>query len=216
VRSAAKISPRRQRSTFGPLLVEFDNRVLAPRPWTFLQSQWAVELAAEVEPGTILELCAGAGHIGLAAAVLSERHVVQVEADPVAADYAVRNAARAGWAARVDVRVAQLDEAIAPHERFPLVIADPPYLRTADVRRWPNDPVTAIDGGPDGLHVMTRCLEVSSRCMTDDGRLLLQTAGPKQSEAVDALLHSRPGLDLRIDAMRVHDDERSVLLLVRR
>ena len=79
--------------------------MLDARAWTLLQSEWAAALAAQAEPGPMLELCAGAGHIGLAAAVLAGRDLVQVEADEVAAGYAVRNAARAGWAARTQVRM---------------------------------------------------------------------------------------------------------------
>lgn len=214
--TGSTINAHRRSTMFGPLVVEFDERVLTPRPWTILQSQWAAEVSAETGPGAILELCAGAGHIGLAAAVLSGRNLVQVEADRVAAEYAMRNAALAAWSDRVEVRVARLEDAIDPAERFALVIADPPYLRTIDVRRWPNDPPSAIDGGPDGLRVVTRCLEVAARCLTVDGRLLLQTAGRAQNVAVDALLRSRPEFGLRADALRVHDRQRSVMLLVRR
>ena len=81
---------------FGPLVVRYDERVLTPRPWTLMQSLWAAELAAQATAGPILELCAGAGQIGLAAAALTGRALVQVEADPVAADYARTNAAAAG------------------------------------------------------------------------------------------------------------------------
>jgi methylase of polypeptide subunit release factors len=204
-----------QRAAFGPLVVEFDDRVLTPRPWTLLQSEWAVELVRDAGPGAILELCAGAGHIGLAAAVLSGRDLVQVEADPVAAGYAVRNAARAGLVQRVDVRVARLEDALRADERFPLVIADPPYLRTVEVPRWPDDPPTAIDGGRDGLRVLTNCLEVAMLHLTEGGRLLLQVAGAEQSAAVEALLGSWPELGLRTADMRVHDERRAVMLLVR-
>ena len=67
--------------------------------------------------------------------------------DPVAATYAVENAARAGRADRVEVRVARLEDALRPGELFPLMLADPPYLPSVEVSEWPDDPVTAIDGG---------------------------------------------------------------------
>jgi methylase of polypeptide subunit release factors len=208
--------PRRQRAAFGPLVVDYDHRVLTPRPWTLLQSEWAAELAGAAEPGPLLELCAGAGYIGLAAAVLCGRDLVQVEADPVAADYAVRNARRAGFEQHVDVRVARLEQALDPGERFPLVIADPPYLPSIDVPRWPDDPPTAIDGGPDGLRVMRRCLELAAAHLTGRGQLLLQTAGRSQNAAVEALAGARPELRLRVAGGRAHDEQRSVLLLARR
>jgi len=200
---------------FGPLLVEYDERVLTPRDWTFAQSTWAADLASGTASGPILELCAGAGHIGLAAAVLADRDLVQVEADPVAAAYAMANAARSGRADRVEVRIARLTEAVQPEERFPLVIADPPYLPTADLRRWPEDPVTAIDGGADGLDVIRACLEVAAAHLDPGGHLLLQVAGPAQADRVTALTGASPGPRLHRRGVRVVDDERAILHLGR-
>src|SRR4051794_20079115 len=150
----SEIEPIPSFCTFGPLVVEYDARVLPPRPWTLEQSRWAAELCAETDGAPLLELCAGAGQIGLAAAVLANRDLVQVEADAVAAGYARANAVRAGWSGRVEVRTKRLEEALRPGEVFPLVLADPPYLPTADIGRWPEDPRTAIDGGRDGLTVV--------------------------------------------------------------
>jgi release factor glutamine methyltransferase len=205
--------PAARTCSFGPLLVEYDERVLTPRAWTLEQSTWAAELAADAAAGPILELCAGAGQIGLAAAVLADRDLVQVEADPVAAGYAVANAARAGRSGRVEVRTGRLSGALRPEERFPLVIADPPYLPTVDVERWPEDPVTAIDGGADGLHVIRTCLDVAAAHLDAGGRLLLQVAGPLQAERVGELLAAVPGPRLRRQALRIIDQERAILLL---
>ena len=211
------MSPRsaatRASCRFGPVRVDYDDRVLAPRPWTLIQSRWAAELAAAAAPGPILELCAGAGQIGLAAAVLADRDLCQVEADPVAAAYASENAARAGWADRVEVRVARLEDALRPGEQFPLLLADPPYLPSAEVPDWPADPVGAIDGGTDGLEVTRRVLDVAAAHLPGGGHLLLQVAGPAQARAVLAL----PACSAAFAAgdVRGADDRRAVLHLVR-
>jgi len=194
---------------FGPIDVDFDDRVLVPRLWTLAQSRWAAELAAGAGPGPLLELCAGVGHIGLAAGVLADRDLVQVELDPVAAGYARANAERAGWGARVEVRIGRLEDAVGEDERFPLVIADPPYLPTGEIGRFPGDPRLAIDGGDDGLDVVRACLAVAGRHLEGGGGLLLQVAGPGQAEAVAAL--ATPWL--QADETRVVDDARAVLLL---
>ena len=52
---------------FGPLTIAYDALVLEPRQWTTIQSEWARELLATAPPGPVLELCTGAGHIGLLA-----------------------------------------------------------------------------------------------------------------------------------------------------
>lgn len=199
----------RRSRRFGPLLIDYDDAVLAPREWTFLQSEWAATLATTAPAGPILELCAGAGHIGLAAAVLADRDLVQVEADPVAASYATQNAERAGWSGHTEVRVERLQSAMRSDERFPIMIADPPYLCSADVKRWPEDPIAAIDGGVDGLDLIRACLEVAARCLEQGGHLLLQVRGPRQTERLGVLA------GLRRRDLRVVDNDRAVLLLDR-
>lgn len=211
--STSSLEIRCQR--FGPIDVGYDARVLTPRPWTLLQSRWTAELAAGASPGPILELCAGAGQIGLAAAVLSGRDLVQVEADPVAAEYAWNNATDAGHGAQVQIRCAPMQHALAAGERFPLIVADPPYLPTADISRWPEDPVTAIDGGPDGLDLTRICLQLADAHLTTAGALVLQVAGQEQAEAVVDLLGTPEGPALSHVETRGHDAERAVMLLRR-
>ena len=65
---------------FGCLDIAFDERVLRPRAWTMAQSTWGAELLDQMPAGPVLELCAGAGHIGLLALVASERQLVCVDA----------------------------------------------------------------------------------------------------------------------------------------
>lgn len=199
-------------SEFGPLLIRYDARVLTPRLWTLMQSRWAAELAEETADGPILELCAGAGQIGLAAAVLTGRALVQVEADPVAAGYARTNAVAAGYAEQVEVRNSRIEAALSVGESFPIIVADPPYLPSADISRWPHDPVSAIDGGEDGLAITRLCLQAASKHLVPDGALLLQVAGEAQARAVAASLGQvAPGLVHR--ETRHHDRDRAVMLL---
>ena len=109
----------------------------------------------------------------------------------------------------------RMQSALRADERFGVILADPPYLPSRDVARWPEDPVTAIDGGADGLELIHACLTVAARHLTQDGALLLQVAGPAQDEQVTALLGARPELGLRRADARVVDDERAVVLLRR-
>lgn len=171
---------------FGPITVEHDPRVLRPRPWTRLQSEWAAELARDLPPGPLLELCTGAGQIGLLAAVLAGRPLVAVDADPVACSFARRNAVRAGVADRVEVREGDLRDAVRAGEEFALVVADPPWVTSAEVGRYPADPLLAIDGGADGLAVARTCLEVAAAHLVDGGGALVQLGDDAQADALAA------------------------------
>ena len=175
-----------RRVRVGPLDIEYDERVLEPRPWTVAQSAWAAELLASCPDGPILEICSGAGQIGLAAAAISGRPAVLVDASAPACDFARRNAVAAGLDGRVEVRHAPMTEALAPEERFPLVLADPPYIPSPDTGVFPDDPLTAIDGGADGLALARLCLEVGAAHLLPGGHLLVQLRDVAQAEQLVA------------------------------
>jgi release factor glutamine methyltransferase len=181
------IRPRRESLCFEGLTIEYDARVLTPRPWTALQSRWAAELTAEAPPGRLVELCSGAGHIGLAAAALSRRTITCVDADEVACQFTRLNAERAGMAGLVEVRHARLQEALRPDELFSLAIADPPWVPSGSVGRHPDDPTLAIDGGADGLVLARACVEACRGHLADRASLLLQLGDVEQATALTAL-----------------------------
>ncbi len=167
---------------FGTLVIDYDTRVLEPRPWTIVQSRWAVQLSAERGPGRLLELCTGAGHIGLLAAKESGRALVAVDLNPVACHYARHNAAAAGLADRVEVREGDFAEVLHDDERFIGVIADPPWVTSGQIEAFPEDPTLAIDGGEDGLSVARSCLATAARHLVADGFLLLQLGDDAQCD----------------------------------
>lgn len=170
--------------TFGGLEICYDDRVLAPRAWTQWQARWAAELARTAPAGPILELCTGAGQIGLLAAAESDRDLVAVDLSVHACELASRNAEAAGLAARVEVRNLPLESACRPEEVFPIIIADPPWVPSAEIERFPEDPTSAIDGGIDGLDLARACLDVIGAHLHRDGVALLQVGGADQVECL--------------------------------
>lgn len=192
---------------FGSLTIAYDDRVLEPRPWTALQSRWAQELLAEAAPGPVLELCTGAGHIGLLAVTGSSRELVAVDADAHACATARHNADSNGLGDRVEVRCGDMEEVIGAGDRFALVVADPPWVPSSELTRFPSDPVLAIDGGDDGLSVARACLRVAGRVLDRGGSLLLQLGDDGQA---DLLAH--PGL---VEVGRRQGERGIVVRLVR-
>jgi methylase of polypeptide subunit release factors len=200
--------PRVRTTRFGSLPIAYDDRVLAPRPWTELQSRWAIELL-RVRPTPVLELYAGVGHIGLVAAEATGSRLLQIDSEPVACEYARLNARAAGMASSVEIRCSAIERALGPDERFALVLADPPYLPTDEVDRYPDDPTGAIDGGVDGLEPARRCLRALDPVMTAGGVVLLQLRGARQVEAFCGELPAR----VEVVEVRSADADRAVVLL---
>lgn len=151
-----------------------------------MQSQWAVELLVGAGPGPVLELCTGAGHIGLLVVAATDRSLVAVDLDPVACGFARHNAEGAGLEHRVEVREGALADAVRPGERFALVLADPPWVPSDEIGRFPEDPTTAIDGGPAGLDVAHACVQAATTCLEPGGSLLLQLGTDAQADEVVA------------------------------
>jgi len=191
--------PTEQRVDFAGVDIAYDDRVLEPRAWTVAQSTWVAELGADAPPGPILELCSGAGHMGIVAARESGRALLQVDANPVACDFARRNAATAGVVS--DVRCVEMTRATIAPGSFPLVLADPPWVRRADVGRFPEDPVEAIDGGDDGTELAAQCLTVAADALRRGGHLVLQVGDERQLAALERHPRLVAG-DLRLEGTR--------------
>lgn len=176
----------RESVRFGTVTIEYDDRVLRPRPWTELQSRWAAELLADAPAGPVLELCSGAGHIGLLTAALSGRELVAVDLNPAACYFTALNAEGAGLTPRVEVREGRLEEQVGAGEVFALAVADPPWVTSAEVGRYPEDPLLAIDGGDDGLAVARACVAACTGHVVAGGSLLLQLGTDAQGDRIAA------------------------------
>lgn len=189
--------------SFGPLEIRYDDRVLRPRPWTAAQSAWGADLLRDGPGGPVLELCCGAGQIGLLAIATEPRPLVCVDLDPVACRFTRRNAVDAGLSPLVEIREGAIDAVLLPDERFALVLADPPWVRRTETDRFPDDPLLAIDGGDDGLSVAWPCVAAASTGLVEGGSALLQLGTTEQAERVAAGLPSYG--DLALAEVREYD-----------
>lgn len=173
-----------QSTVFGHLPITFDDRVLRPRPWTVAQSRWVAEiLHAQPDHPRVLELCAGAGHIGLLALAMADPvpgTLVAVDVNPAACAFIRRNAEATGLAGRVEVRDGAMADVLRSDERFDVVIADPPWVPRRLVPSFPEDPVLAVDGGDDGLDIARACLHVADRHIVPGGSVVLQLGSVEQ------------------------------------
>ncbi len=201
-RTPPALPPERELLRFGELDIAFDHRLLRPRSWTAAQSRWAAELLRGLPDGPVLELCAGAGHIGLLAIAPAPRSLVAVDLNPVACDYIAENAAAAGLDPWLDIREGRMEEVLGPDERFALVIADPPWVARAEVDRFPEDPLIAIDGGDDGLDLARTCVRTIGNHLMPGGVAVLQLGSAEQ---VGRLADDVARADLTVAEQRTFD-----------
>ena len=100
----------------------------------------------------ILDLCAGGGCLGIVAAhCFPEAEVVLVENDAAALSLAQRNVVAHGLTERVEVVAGNAAAPLDLGEPFQLVLSNPPYVSTADMRNLPAEyraePSSALAAG---------------------------------------------------------------------
>ena len=200
---------------FGSLSIQFDDRVLRPRRWTTAQSAWASALLRSAPDGPVLEVCAGVGHIGLLAMVGQSRPLVLVDSSQVACDHAAANVERAGLACPVDIRCGRMEDLLADEEKFALIIADPPWVRSDDTDDHEGDPPHAIDGGTDGLDLVRTCVEIIGGHLADGGSAVLQVGTVEQVAAVSDYVADHPELVLHLAEHRSYEGQGVLVHLTR-
>ena len=162
-----------------------DRRVLIPRPETELLVEAALDcgaaLAARRAPLAVHDVGTGSGAI--AVTLQLERPAWRVSASDVSAAAvagALRNRDGLGAGA---LRLRVCDLLPAAPAQWDLIVANPPYLTTAEVaalrqRRWP-EPMLALDGGADGLAPTWRLIDCARLRLRPGGALILETAADR-------------------------------------
>lgn len=160
--------------------------VFVPRHRTEL----LVDLATELKPATVVDLCCGSGAIG---AVLQRRlpdaTVYAADIDPVAVACARKNL--------TNVFEGDLFDALPPHLKghIDVVVANVPYVPTDDIRFMPPEARdfearVALNGGSDGLEVLRRAAAQAATWLKPGGHLLSETSVRQAAAAEAAFEHA--------------------------
>jgi release factor glutamine methyltransferase len=171
---------------FWSLPLRVDARVLIPRRDT----ETLVEVALRLAPSArrVADIATGSGAVALALArELKEAEIVATDASEDALAVARDNAARLGL--KVDFRLGDL---AAPLDgEFDLIVANPPYVPTADIAKLQpevrREPRVALDGGPDGLAVVRRLVPAARARLAPGGWLALEHGFDQGAAARDLM-----------------------------
>jgi release factor glutamine methyltransferase len=168
-----------------------DAGALDPRPDTETLIEAAIALADHERPLKILDLGTGSGCILVTLlAELPRARGVGVDISPLTVALARDNANSLGVGDRASFLVSDWLEAV--EGLFDLVVANPPYLSSADMAGLArevrdHDPRLALDGGRDGLSAYRRIVPHLGKVLGPGGIALLEI-GPDQAPAVSRLL----------------------------
>lgn len=176
---------------------QVDERVLIPRSYfvELLPAQIPQWLPAGRPVTRVADVCTGSGCL---AVLLAQRfpaaRVDAIELSPDALAVARFNVAAHRLAGRVRLHRSDLFAAV-PAGRFDLIIANPPYVPTRELRGLPEEfrrePALALDGGRDGLAIIRRLLREAGGRLRPHGVLVVEVGGLRA-----AMDRAFPELDL--------------------
>jgi release factor glutamine methyltransferase len=175
-----------------------DASTLDPRPDTETLVEAALGFVDREAPLSILDLGTGSGCILVTLlAELPRASGVGVDLSLEALELARANAHALGVGARASFAASDWLEAV--EGSFDLVVANPPYLSSADMAALSaevrdHDPMAALDGGPDGLSAYRGILPGLRKALRPGGFALFES-GPDQAQSVSRLL-AEAGLDV--------------------
>ncbi|HEY6646563.1 MAG TPA: peptide chain release factor N(5)-glutamine methyltransferase [Mycobacterium sp.] len=175
-------------AAFGPVTVHVGPGVFIPRPETEAVLEWAVAQPLSAQP-VIVDLCTGSAALALALSKnWPDARVIAVDDSPDALRYARRNTAGTlVELIQADVTapglLAELDSQVD------LVVANPPYIpdgAALEPEVAEHDPPHALFGGPDGMAVIDRLVDLAARLLRDGGRCAIEHDDTTSSRTVEA------------------------------
>ena len=163
---------------------------LIPRADTETLVERAIEFVGDTKVRDtkikILDIGTGTGCIGISIAHFCENaDVTLLDISADALGIAQKNAERNG----VNVKVLQCDIlSEIPEGEYDIIVSNPPYIETEVIPTLQTEvkdfePLSALDGGSDGLIFYRRIAEIGKRLLKDNGLLMFEI-GYNQAGAV--------------------------------
>ncbi len=177
-----------------------DENVLIPRPETEHLIDETIAFAGD-RLCTVLDVGTGSGALACTIAAETGAVVYGTDVSEAAVGVANANARRLGLTAHCSFYCGDLAEPVGG-QRFDVVVANLPYIPTADLPKRPDpvsfEPTLALDGGPDGLRLYRRLLQTLPPLL-NAGSLVLQEAAPATiSNLAELVRHYLPSFSIEI------------------
>ena len=177
--------------------------VLIPRPETELLVNRALDLFKEqADWQRAVDVGVGSGAIAVTLAKHTPRlRIAATDLSEPALAVARRNAQRHKVDDRIAFHAGDLLSTLPPEEKFDVIVSNPPYITTAELAALPADvrnyePLSALDGGPEGTSVIERLLPQAAQRLRPGGWLLMEIS-PTIVDRVERLIDETPGLTRR-------------------
>lgn len=175
---------------FCGLKIKVNEDVLIPRADTELLAESAAELISDKM--RVIDLCTGSGCIAAFLANCADCFVTAVELSKGAIEVAKENL---NALTRGNFEVQRADVLLPPDlsvfRDYDILVSNPPYIRTDVIpsldKNVQNEPITALDGGKDGLDFYRAIAKEWKRVIKPDGKILLEIGFDQANEVAEIL-----------------------------
>ena len=193
---------------FMGIRLELDENVLIPRPETEQLVEVALERlkAHNGKAIKILDVGTGSGNIAIALAkFLPAASITAIEISEKAIAIATRNAEQNEVANRIKFLVHDIKSDEFSQAGFDMIISNPPYIPlktmdslSPDVKEW--EPEIALTDFSDGLAMISEVIKLSMGRLKENGIILLEIGGNRQSEPLKKMLSEAGYSNIKIES----------------
>ena len=175
------------RQSFMDIELLSDKRALIPRKETEILGQKALDLSLSIALGKnqikVIDVCCGAGNLGLALAYYNSNAVVYAtDLSNEAVDLTQDNIKFIELSDRVYAFQGDLFEAFEKEEYYKsidLIVCNPPYISSAKVQKMTseiseNEPLLAFDGGMLGTKIILKLISEAPKFLKKAGWLIFE------------------------------------------
>lgn len=175
------------RQNFMDIELLCDKRALIPRKETEILGQKALQLSLEIakkkQKVNIIDVCCGAGNLGLAIASHNiNAYVNATDLSQEAVELTQENISLLNLNHRVNAKQGDLLSAFETQEyleKTDLIVCNPPYISSANVPKMDaeisaHEPVLAFDGGVMGINLIRRLISETPKFLAKSGWLIFE------------------------------------------
>ena len=165
-----------------------DEYTLIPRQDTEILAEEIIKLA----PRSVLDIGTGSGALGISIGrYVKNTEVTCLDISSGALALAEKNAVLNG--VKANFLLMDIMQETPPGD-FDCIVSNPPYIRSGDIGTLQKEvrcyePLSALDGGEDGLDFYRRITDIAPKILTNDGLLAFEV-GFDQAETVAALMET--------------------------
>jgi len=184
------------RQSFMGIELITDKRALIPRKETEILGRRALEISKEISQHkkkvTVIDVCCGAGNLGLAIALLNPNTIVySADLSSDAVELAQENISFLNLNNRVQVYQGDLLSAFETdkyYNKINLIVCNPPYISSTKATKMnseisSNEPILAFDGGMLGTKIIQKLIQEAPKFLAKNGWVIFEV-GVGQGEFI--------------------------------